>query len=83
MYFAVFFKGRSPQDGARRGHVGVNLGLSCSMLGHLGAMLGYLGAMLGILGLCWVILTAFWTMLGSCCSQVGAKRPQMVKNLKL
>ena len=46
----MFLKGRSPQDGARRGHIGVNLGLSCSMLGHLGAMLGHLGAMLGHLG---------------------------------
>ena len=45
--FYRVFEGAQPQDGARRGHIGVNLGLSCSMLGHLGAMLGHLGTMLG------------------------------------
>ena len=53
----MFFKGRSPQDGARRGHIGVNLGLSWSMLGHLGAMSGHLESILTHVG---VMLQPSW-----------------------
>eukprot|EP00973_Karenia_brevis_P067811 9434161-Karenia_brevis.AAC.1 len=39
-------KGRSLQDGATRGHIGVNLALTWPMSAHLGAMLRHFEAIL-------------------------------------